>query len=438
MAGQHSDDRVGTESALEYLAEYAARFKGEYLRFTDPTPEGAGYPAILRSPFLEGGRLTCMLGRDGFALVDEGGEPTYEWQVAGGPAFLVDTNPTRKPDWLDKVYEANKIPPGGDVGLYRLVASSKLSIETWTGSLPVPLETASGGYNDLSIEVKLFDLTLAEVVERLSFGAFGPILDLHLKGADSSFWQPHILTNLGVATADRKHKRWFSRLELSPHISSTAWDRRAISARIGADLRRDFLAAVADVGQSGSISFGSDQVPLGLVHDRLAALTAAVDGLQALLDERGDAVEDTFHSYVERNPIVLDVYAEAISKPQFRYPAGSKSPTGKTFVEPDFVLRYPNNEYRLVELERPSKPLATKRGETRAGVTQATYQIAEWRHYIAEHYAEIQDRFPGIGHVLSRSWSSAAQPGRTWPELLMKTAWRCCNTTLVRSSHMTI
>ena len=79
----------------------------------------------------------------------------------------------------------------------------------------------------------------------------------------------------------------------------------------------------------------------------------------------------------------------------------------------DFVLKYSDGSYRLVELERPSKLLATRRGEPRAEVNQAAFQIAEWRAYIANHYHLIKQDFAGISTrqsamiVISRSTAEA-------------------------------
>ena len=155
------------------------------------------------------------------------------------------------------------------------------------------------------------------------------------------------------------------------------------------------------------------QAPLELALDRLARLETAIDGLQALLDKHGDEPESSFHAYLESHPLLLDIYAEAVSRPRFVYPVG-ESPLGKSYVEPDFILRYPDRRYRLIELERPSKGLATKSGEPRSGVTQAAFQIAEWRDYINNHYGLLADTFPGISSkpmstvIISRA--TAARP----------------------------
>lgn len=101
-----------------------------------------------------------------------------------------------------------------------------------------------------------------------------------------------------------------------------------------------------------------------------------------------------------------------IPRPRFVYPAGT-SPLGKAYVEPDFVIRRPGDRYVLVELERPAKAAATKRGPARAELTQASFQIAEFRDYVLEHYESVKTTFPGINRdpgsmvVISRSTEAA-------------------------------
>jgi hypothetical protein len=96
------------------------------------------------------------------------------------------------------------------------------------------------------------------------------------------------------------------------------------------------------------------------------------------------------------HPLLLDVYGTCESKPQFTYPAGTTSPIGKTSLEPDFLIKYPDRSYKLVEIERPSKNVATAQGQPRAEVAQAVFQCAEWRHFIKTHYQTLSGRYPDI------------------------------------------
>jgi hypothetical protein len=80
---------------------------------------------------------------------------------------------------------------------------------------------------------------------------------------------------------------------------------------------------------------------------------------------------------IRKFSIFLDVYGTCESKPQFVYSAGATSPIGKTSLEPDFLIRYPDRSYKLIEIERLSKNVATAQGQPRAEIAQAVFQCAE-------------------------------------------------------------
>lgn len=130
-------------------------------------------------------------------------------------------------------------------------------------------------------------------------------------------------------------------------------------------------------------------------HFDIADFERVINNFEELLNLKKDDDESIFHDYINNNPVLLDVYGEAISKPRFYYPP-DESPLGKKYVEPDFIIKYNGNKYKLVELEKPAKKLSTKQGHPRFEVTQTTFQIAEWKNYIENFYHSIKDKFPGI------------------------------------------
>jgi hypothetical protein len=207
-----------------------------------------------------------------------------------------------------------------------------------------------------------------------------------------------------------EHKRVVHYAELIRHVDRSAWEPRAAWARAHLDVRRDFATAISSTGQrGGTITIGHIEPPIGpRFSDRLDALRDAANGLELLLREATGEPEAVFHDYLLQYPVLLDVYATAESKPRFHYPPG-EAPTGKEYVEPDFVLSYSNRTYKLIELERPSHLLATREGHPRVGVTHAAYQIAEWKDFIAHHYELLRDKYPGI----SAGYSSMIVISRT-------------------------
>ncbi|MCA1822492.1 MAG: DUF4263 domain-containing protein [Pseudonocardia sp.] len=402
---------LSAAQAATYLQAYARQYRREYARCTAPTPSGAGYPKLPVSGFIEPATLTCYVTRNGYALGDESHEPPEQWWIAGGSALMVDTEPSSRPPEVIHLLKDHGLL-GKPTGIYRIVPSAQLTIEEWTGALPSPTETERRTVDDLIIDVKSYKITWEDLVSRLTFGAIGKTLDFNLPAEDGPFWEPHGVFAMGFFPATMRHRRWFRRLELSPHVSAAAWDIRALRTRVNVDVRRDFHRAVAALDKPGGlIALPGAEPPLDLLRDRLSKLSDALTQFEYLLATQGGAVESVFHDFLAANPILLDVYGQVDEKPRFTYPSG-ESPTGKTFVEPDFLIRYPGNRYKLVELERPSKSLATQQGQPRAEVTQAVFQIAEWRDYINNHYDLLRSRYPGISSapqtavVISRATAS--------------------------------
>jgi len=56
----------------------------------------------------------------------------------------------------------------------------------------------------------------------------------------------------------------------------------------------------------------------------------------------------------------------------------------------DFVFLQPHNDYELVELEAPIRPLFRKDGQQRAELTHAINQIADWIGYIEDNKKVVE------------------------------------------------
>lgn len=394
----------------EYLQRYVEAYRAEWDRFTTPPPAGAGYPPLRVSPYLSGGELFCYIATDGVAICSYAQEPP-NWFIAGGPALMVAPPGSSVPFEVERLREVARAQaraaaaaegrgPQGNIGIYRIAGGTTLDTPTLRGVLPEPLAVETSiAAGDLTLRVEEYALDWKALVARLTFGAFGPILDPHLPQPESDFWNPSITRDLGFMSADPTYRRFFHWLELSPHVDDAAWDPRSIWARVHVDLRRDFAHAFAvPTGGGGFLTIASRDPRAEMTDrfsDRLAALARAIEAFETLLDSQPDADERVYQDFLEANTILLDVYGQVEPRPRFPYPPGD-SPLGKTYVEPDFLVRYPGDHYRLIELERPGKQFGTRRGQASADVTQAAFQIAEWKTYIANHYDLLRERYPGI------------------------------------------
>jgi hypothetical protein len=342
---------------------------------------------------------------------------------------MVDYPETRTPPQVTEALKQQNLL-GQMIGISRIVAQQTLPTAIWCGILPQAYDAHEAQLDDgTTIKVSKYQISWHELIERLTFGAFGKVLDVYLPAPSSELWNPHIVRDLGFTTGDRRYKRFFHYLELYPHVDASAWDTRSIWVRVLADIRRDFAAAFG--GRGGTIGFGaigqrgggsmairsSQEVQIGLFYDRLSELNTVIGQFETLLAERGDAPESVFHEFLKEHPILLDVYGEADSKPRFHYPAG-ESPLAKTYVEPDFIIRYPGDTYKIVELERPGKAMATQQGQPRAEVGQAAFQIAEFTTFIRNHYDLLKERYPYISTqhttmlVISRATEASIGRGR--------------------------
>lgn len=100
-----------------------------------------------------------------------------------------------------------------------------------------------------------------------------------------------------------------------------------------------------------------------------------IEAFERLLNEHEDDNESVFHEFLYKNSFLLDLYGEPVSKPRFKYPTIIESPLRKAYVEPDFIIKYPNQHYKLVELEKPSKKVTTKRGHSSSELLNLLFKL---------------------------------------------------------------
>jgi len=425
-------DRITLDDIQAYFTEYITTYRREYETFVSTPPRGPGYPRVIVSPYLGNSRFDVYISTTGIIVNQIEVEPGYKWYIAGGPALKVDYEPTVSPAHVSEILRANDLV-GKNIGIYRIVAKKTLPNKVWKGRIDgiIRKRSAENLVEGISVNFYELNIALAELVNILTFGAFGSILDVKLPQSTNDIGYPHIVRRMGIYPADLNHKRFFEYLEIHGQVDRSAWDRRVIGLRVKSDLRRDFAQALSGTEESrgGSLSFGAANEWAESYTNRLVTLQKAIRLLRENLLFNDAALEEVFHRVLEDNPILLDVYGICQSKPVLKYPAGHKSIIGKKFLVPDFIVVYPDKSYKLVEIERPSKSMATKEGQPRAEVTQAIFQIAEWKHFIKTHYDTIRDKYPGIQSkcksmiIMSRSTQKAfggLQDQKAYAELLME------------------
>ena len=155
-------------------------------------------------------------------------------------------------------------------------------------------------------------------------------------------------------------------------------------------------------------------------YSRLAVLDQLISKFENLLDENSEAEESLFHNFLQENYTLLDIYGYVESKPCLAYPSEELSATGKTRLQPDFIIRYPGNRYKLVEIEKPGKRIATKQGHSTSLFTQASWQLGEWEHYIKNYPSLLRDRYPGIATYRSSMLVIGRRLNPAYMELLIE------------------
>lgn len=409
---------INIEDLKDFIFDYILEYRKAFENFTSLPPNGAGYPKLSVSPFLKSNEFEVFLTTDGIVISEITNEPEYQWFIAGGSALKVDEEPTKTPPEVSQIIRDNGLE-GKPIGIYRIVAKEPIPSTIWKGQIQnISFEKS---YTDSALDVTLHlrkvETSLKQLICNLTFGAYGLVLDPHLPDSNCSFGEPHITEKIGFFPADLNNRRFFSYLEVYGHSDESAWDKRIINLRVKSDLRRDFAKKLSrpEGEHGGLMSFGASNQWLENYSNRLGMLKQAIDEFRNVLLFQSHETEDVFHKLIETYPILLDVYGICESKPRFKYPEGEQSPIGKTYLEPDFIVKYPDQSYKLVELERASKGIVTRQGQPRAEVGQAVFQTAEWVHFIREHYNELKTRYPGIhtkyktSVIISRSTQASFQ-----------------------------
>lgn len=390
---------VTIEQVAKFIFAYTRKYRDAYIKATTPQPNGPGYPKIVKTAYLDATAFQVYVARDGVIICVEN-PPPYAWYIAGGPAIKVDYEPSKTPDAITKILKDNNLL-GKPIGIYRIVSKVPLASCIWRGRIQnIEKErTVSDTELNLRINLNQINSSFKDIVNALTFGAFGSIIDPRLHDDTADFGNSHLYRNLGFLPADLNNRRFFEHMEIFSHADETAWDTRLINLRVQQDLRRDIRSALIDEPSevvAASILQGSDPQWIEPYSTRLDSLQTAIRCLGDALKFQANGVESVFHEILENNPVLLDVYGTCESKPELSYPHGQTSAIGKTKLQPDFIICYPHQSYKMIEIERPSKPISTVQGQPRAEVGQAVFQTAEWKHYIKTHYSLISSRYPGI------------------------------------------
>jgi hypothetical protein len=202
------------------------------------------------------------------------------------------------------------------------------------------------------------DKTMVEIANEQSGGGFvfdfPPGSELGMKAADVTMHQ-------GTDTSGPIVWRspW-EQIELSSKINAIRWNENLASS----EARNDVLTFV-----TGHL-LNSDQSQPPEIYSKLESAIADFDTLI-----KSDPKEEDVQQYLTENPSLLSQSAVSIRP---------KVELGSEYIT-DFVIERVEQEYVLVEIERPSNMLFTRQGDPRSRLTHAQRQVEDWLDWVSDN-----------------------------------------------------
>lgn len=96
--------------------------------------------------------------------------------------------------------------------------------------------------------------------------------------------------------------------------------------------------------------------------------------------------EGAVHKFIERHPLMLD---------PFYFQSWSQVPLGES-LKADFLVRLMDDEYIIVEIEKPWDPIMNKSNDLSHQATHAIRQALEYREWIVSNHLYAKERFENI------------------------------------------
>jgi hypothetical protein len=164
-----------------------------------------------------------------------------------------------------------------------------------------------------------------------------------------------------------------------------SWEKMRVSANLRPTLwnedvaRRDATIDIQAFITAHLMNLEREQPPT--IIDEFEKI---INGFSELLDSQ--PLEGIIQRYLEQHGVLLSQNAVSIV---------SQMPLGSEYAI-DFVIELPNQEYVLVEIERPNLTLFNKKGDPSGELTHAYQQVENWRNWINEFTDYAKQRMPGI------------------------------------------
>lgn len=99
-----------------------------------------------------------------------------------------------------------------------------------------------------------------------------------------------------------------------------------------------------------------------------------------------DLYEEEYQIYLKKHPAIIDPLAKEII---------AKKKLGSDYIT-DFIIRKYDDEYILVEIEKPTTPIFTKSNDFTSQFTHALGQVLDFQEWIEANISYSQKQLPGI------------------------------------------
>jgi len=354
------EESVSPKQLLDFLVKYISAYRKECSYLTGEPPEGAAYPPMLvNRAYVDSKRIRGYLLKDGILIAD-----------------VVETK-------ASKGYEL-------DDSMERLLPKVKATLEDGT-----------------VIEVVKDKRSRQSFVRMITLGMFnlqrGPVPEYGKRGG---------LAKLTLRNDSLKKERYVSSIAWYPYRDRTGWHSKNAWIYAFYDIRYDIASAIATSEKAGQVyELGEGKeivaVPTETIwreYDiktklgaKLAKFSKDIEEFKNLLEESESSKEKKFLDYLDKHTHLLDLYSIYIKPQPFLKIPNSKLSTVKGRGRlPDYIAKYRDDTYLLVEVERPSKPVfAGEDNRPSYQLTQAVNQVSVWDEIIRS-FGNYLEEYPGL------------------------------------------
>ncbi len=245
------------------------------------------------------------------------------------------------------------------------------------------------------IEIVKTDQSLQNFVLRATLGMFKMSSGENV----AEFGRHNGLRRFTIQNDAIKKERHVSQIDSYYYLDKSGWEPKNAWLYAFYDIRYDIASAIAEqekVGKTYTVDGGGQITATptdtiwreydikAKIGSKLAQFSSDIQEFERLLIECGDSQERKFLEYLDSHSHLLDIYAVFIHpQPFIEIPEKELCTISGMRRIPDYIAKYRDDTYLLIELERPSKPIFVgKDNQPTNQLTQSVNQTSTWDEII--------------------------------------------------------